>query len=93
MASRMLLRVTSSTRSLAVRARPSLQWRCLSATPVWRNRVPNSSNVRISLPVSWQSVRGYSSGGSTLTVAELEERAQEVLRLFDKVDPDKVLNN
>ena len=93
MASRMLLRVASSTRYLALRTRPSLQWRCLSATPAWRNRVQSSSNVRISLPVSWQSLRGFSSGGSTLTVADLEERAQGVLKLFDKVDPNKVLNN
>ena len=56
------------------------------------DRVNNQSHLlessRIICQPTWQA-RCYSEGPA-LTVAELEQRTLEVIKSFDKVDPDKV---
>ena len=82
------------SRAAAIRP-PSLacasRWRHLSAAPslAWSSqhrvgtRGPNlTGSTRLVLPV-----RGFASEG--ITVQELEERVINVLKLFDKVNPDK----
>ena len=93
MASRVLLRVAFSTRPLLTRVRPSTQWRHLSAVPIWWSKTPTSVTSHKWTPsiIGWQQSRGMAS--EELTVADLEDRAQQVLKLFDKVDPAKVSYN
>ncbi|XP_064406262.1 acyl carrier protein-like [Halichondria panicea] len=91
MASRALVRVASSTRPLLTRVRPSAQWRHLSAVPIWRSKTPTTSITSYKWTpslIGWQQTRGMAS--DELTVSDLEDRAQQVLKLFDKVDPAKV---
>ncbi len=91
---RVLLRVASSTRPLLTRVRPSTQWRHLSAVPIWRSKTPTTSVTSHKWTpslIGWQQSRGMAS--EELTVADLEDRAQQVLKLFDKVDPAKVSYN
>lgn len=91
MASRVLIRVAANVRTLALKPRPSYQWRCLASISAWRSNLPHTVNFasqnNLSV-VSLLPVRRFASG--TMTVQELEDKVQEVLRLFDKVDPEKV---
>ena len=93
MASRVLIRFAANVRTLAFKPRPTYQWRCLASTSAWRSSLPHNYRINIAsqriLPVlSLLPVRRFASG--TMTVQELEDKVQEVLRLFDKVDPEKV---
>ena len=89
---------------LSFRARPALlrpqvvvpaaRWSCIasSSSPAWnsgsfakRTAHPSASKSLVSVGATR---RGFASAG--ITLQELEDRALNVLKLFDKVQPDKV---
>ena len=89
-----ILGLALRSRAAAIRP-PTLacasRWRHLSAAPylAWSGQhragkrgLNLAGSTRLVLPA-----RGLASGG--ITVPELEERVVNVLKLFDKVDPDK----
>ena len=75
----------------ALRPRTSVllpRWRCFTTAtyPAWR--VNNVHQSKLHPPTVILPTRGYAE---ELTSQELSDRVIQVLKLFDKIDPTKVL--